>query len=100
MVLDDSLTVEAFKNTDELLPWVICILENQNKDPCVQYAHTWIISENIAVATVFIMSFVGIEAFFLLCRWEIFSGWWKLGLSLFHRGKERTVNRTIIPSST
>ncbi|PIA99964.1 hypothetical protein CB0940_03115 [Cercospora beticola] len=62
----------------QLIPWLLCIIETQEKEQCLNLTSPFIISENIAVATLFILSFVGIEAFFLLCRWEIFGAWWSL----------------------
>ncbi|WPB00281.1 uncharacterized protein RHO25_004900 [Cercospora beticola] len=70
--------INAFDNVDKLIPWLLCIIETQEKEQCLNLTSPFIISENIAVATLFILSFVGIEAFFLLCRWEIFGAWWSL----------------------
>ncbi|GIZ46075.1 hypothetical protein CKM354_000921400 [Cercospora kikuchii] len=78
MIYDNELTIEAFDNVDKLIPWLLCLIETQEKEQCLQLTSPFIISENLAVATLFILSFVGIEAFFLLCRWEIFGAWWSL----------------------
>lgn len=78
MIYDNELTIEAFDNVDKLIPWLLCLIETQEKEQCLHLTSPFIISENLAVATLFILSFVGIEAFFLLCRWEIFGAWWSL----------------------
>ncbi|KAM3423785.1 hypothetical protein BST61_g1189 [Cercospora zeina] len=78
MIYDNELTVKAFDNVDKLIPWILCLIETQDKDQCIQLTSPFIIPEKLVVATLFILSFVGIEAFILLCRWEIFGGWWAL----------------------
>lgn len=88
IVLDNSYTVSAFDDTDRLIPWLVCILTTQDKNQCLQYTDAFIIPESVAAATIFILAFVGIEAFFLLCRWDIFPGWWRLLTSPF-TGKGR-----------
>lgn len=83
--LDNKLTLAAFHNTDILIPWLICILTTQQKNQCLQYTSKWIVSEAIAVATMFLIGFIGISAFFLLYRGDVSTGWWNL-----IRRKEKT----------
>ncbi|KAF2166431.1 hypothetical protein M409DRAFT_54782 [Zasmidium cellare ATCC 36951] len=73
---DDRLTREAFSDVDKLIPWIICLVSRQNKSQCYQYTDVVIIPEDLAVATLFILAFVGIETFLLLFRFEIFTAWW------------------------
>lgn len=88
---DDRLTRKAFSDVDSLIPWIICLLARQNKSACYQYTDVFIISENLAVATLFILAFVGIETFLLLVRLELFTAW--IGLIKTLWWKKRTSSR-------
>jgi hypothetical protein len=95
IILDDQLTVQAFNNTDALIPWIICILSTQDKKQCLQYTGPIILPQKIAVATLFLLGFAGIETFVMLCRGGIFVGWWKVlrgGGILKKRAKTRAPN--------
>jgi hypothetical protein len=73
----NNLTVEAFANTDDVVPWVICVI-TQDKEQCLQYTWPIILPEALSVATLFVLAFVGLEAFLLLCRWDMLKAWWAL----------------------
>lgn len=76
--LDNSLTISAFANVDVLVPWILCLISTQDKNQCLQYTSPFIISQKIVEATLFILAFVGIEAFLLMFRLDILKGWWRL----------------------
>ena len=76
--LDNSLTISAFNNVDVLIPWILCLISTQDKDQCLQYTSPFIISQKTVEATLFILAFVGIEAFILMFRFDILRGWWRL----------------------
>jgi hypothetical protein len=72
---DNKLTVQAFANTDTLVPWILCIIGTQNPNQCTQLTGPIIISENMALATLYILALVGVEAFILLFRWDMMVAW-------------------------
>ncbi|CAK4034216.1 hypothetical protein AC578_6364 [Lecanosticta acicola] len=76
IVLDNSTTLSAFANVDILIPWLLCIIGTQDKNKCLQYTGPFIIPQRIVDATLYILAFVGIEAFLLMVRVDIFKGWW------------------------
>lgn len=78
IVTDDQLTQRAFENTDSLIPWIICLISAQDKNKCLQLTRVLILPEVLAIATLFVLGFVGVEAFLLLCRWDMLKAWWKL----------------------
>ena len=78
VVYDERLTVQAFANTDTLVPWIVCLISSQDKEKCLQFTSPIILSEALIVATLFVLAFVGLEAFLLLCRWDMLKAWWAL----------------------
>jgi hypothetical protein len=69
---------QAFANTEDLVPWIICLISSQDKEQCLQFTWPIILPEALAVATLFVLAFVGVEAFLLLCRWDVLKAWWTL----------------------
>ena len=78
IVYDDRLTIQAFANTEDLVPWIICVISSQDKEKCLDFTWPIILPEALAVATLFVLAFVGVEAFLLLCRWDVLEAWWAL----------------------
>lgn len=78
IVTDDQLTKKAFANTDELIPWIICLISSQDRNKCLHLTGSIVVPEGLAVATLFVLGFVGVEAFLLLCRVEMLKEWWGL----------------------
>ena len=78
VVYDERLTVQAFANTDTLVPWIVCVISSQDKEKCLQFTSPIILPEALIVATLFVLAFVGLEAFLLLCRWDMLKAWWAL----------------------
>jgi hypothetical protein len=60
------------------VPWVICLIRTQDKEKCLDLTRPIIMPEALALATLFVLAFVGVEAFLLLCRWDILKAWWAL----------------------
>jgi hypothetical protein len=79
IVFDDKLTQKAFAQTDDLVPWIICLISSQDKEKCLGYTGVFILPESLAVATLFVLGFVGVEAFLLLSRFEMLKAWLKIG---------------------
>lgn len=73
--MDDQLTQKAFADTDALIPWIICLISSQDKEKCLQYTGPILLPEGLAVATLFVLGFVGVEAFLLLSRLDLFKAW-------------------------
>lgn len=76
IVFDNRLTVQAFANTEELIPWLLCIIATQDASQCTHLTAPVIISESLALATIYLLSLIGPTAFFLLFRLDILKGWW------------------------
>lgn len=88
MVYDEKITEAAFMNTDELIPWILCIIEFQDKSRCLDLTGPIILPQKLAVTTLFFLGFVGIEAFLLLFRWGFLKAWWDLLNTQFWKKKE------------
>lgn len=94
VVFDDKLTQQAFANTDALIPWILCLITTQDKNQCLNLTGPIIISENLAVATLYILAIVGIEAFILLIRFELFVAWFDLLRKPFRKNTGNSDNLT------
>jgi hypothetical protein len=85
IVLDNFYTLRIFANTDDLIPWLICILQQHEPDKCLKYTGPLIVPQQTAVATLYIIGFVGVEAFFLLFKFDILKAWFALFKTPFVR---------------
>jgi hypothetical protein len=86
---DNKITVQAFANTDALIPWILCIIGTQDPNQCTHLTGPIIISENLALATLYILALVGVEAFILLFRLEMMVAWVDLLKKPFNRRGKR-----------
>jgi NADH:ubiquinone oxidoreductase subunit 5 (subunit L)/multisubunit Na+/H+ antiporter MnhA subunit len=92
IVYDNNNTLAGLQNVDDrLIPWVICIIQTQDKTKCLAQASKINVDQDLAVATLFIIGIIGIEAFILLSRPEMFLAWWEL---LRRAGKTRRSGST------
>ena len=66
------------------MPWLACLVY-KGKDQCINLAKPLGVNEGTLIATLILLSFSGIEAFLLLCRWEMFTSW----VSYFKMRRER-----------
>lgn len=89
MVYDDKLTDSAFMNTDDLIPWILCIIEFQDNSRCLNLTGPIILPQKLAVTTLFFLGFVGIEAFLLLFRFEFLKAWWDFFKTPFWKKKAK-----------
>lgn len=78
IVLDSRAERLAFSEIENLVPWIICILLTRDNEACLDRTGPIIIPQRITVATLSILAFVGIEAFMLLCRADVFRAWGEL----------------------
>ncbi|KAI4854049.1 hypothetical protein E4T44_00442 [Aureobasidium sp. EXF-8845] len=79
----DSYTTSAFASPNKVIPWVLCILQQRNTDKCLPLIQKLILPQAMAVAVLYVIAFVGIEAFVLLFKPEIFAAWWRFLKSPF-----------------
>ncbi|THW22717.1 hypothetical protein D6D23_05942 [Aureobasidium pullulans] len=79
----DSYTTTAFANPTKVIPWILCILQQRDTDKCLPLIQKLILPQNTAVAVLYIIGFVGVEAFFLLFKFEIIRAWIRLIKSPF-----------------
>ncbi|KAI5250768.1 hypothetical protein E4T42_04778 [Aureobasidium subglaciale] len=71
----DSYTTSAFANPTAVIPWVLCILQQRDTDVCLPKIQKLILPQDTAVAVLYVIGFVGIEAFFLLFKFGILKAW-------------------------
>lgn len=74
ITLDNQLQREA-KDLDDLLPWLTCIVIKQDKNECLSLAKPLAVNERLLIATLIMLSVVGIQAFLLISTREMFTGW-------------------------
>lgn len=83
-------TNSVVANPGKAIPWLICILQQRNRDECLDQAAAFSLPEPTVVATLFIISFIGIEAFFLLFKFEILKAWVDLIKTRFQKRRNST----------
>ena len=54
------------------------MISSQDKEQCLDFTWPIILPEALAVATLFVLAVVGVEAFLLLYRWDMLKAWWAL----------------------
>ncbi|KAI4723946.1 hypothetical protein E4T49_08322 [Aureobasidium sp. EXF-10728] len=79
----DSYTTSTFADPTKVIPWVLCILQQRDTDKCLPLIQKLILPQSMAVAVLYVIAFVGIEAFILLFKPEIFRAWWRFLKSPF-----------------
>jgi hypothetical protein len=79
----DSYTTSAFAAPTKVIPWVLCILQQRNTDKCLPLIQKLILPQAMAVAVLYVIAFVGIEAFVLLFKPDNFAAWWRFLKSPF-----------------
>ncbi|KAL9060496.1 MAG: hypothetical protein Q9162_000669 [Coniocarpon cinnabarinum] len=47
----------------------------QNKNACLHLAKPLAVNQSLLIAVLILLAIVGIEAFFLICRWQMLTGW-------------------------
>lgn len=79
----DAYTTSTFDDTTKVIPWVLCILQQHNTDKCLPDIQKLILPQSMAVAVLYVIALVGVEAFILLFKFEIFRAWWTFFKSPF-----------------
>lgn len=84
-VVLDSQTQRALREPQDFLPWLFCIALQGDKDQCIGLASKFSVNAGILIATLILLSVTGIEAFVLICRVGMFTGWMDLFKKLGNR---------------
>lgn len=82
----------VIEDVQQVLPWVYCIILSKDRDKCMPYAQPLRPRDSILVATLVLLSIVGIQASLLICKWDIFRGWWVLLTTLHKKNKSEFVD--------
>ena len=85
----DKETQKAVQHPQAFTPWLTCMVVKQNKEACISLAEGILVNESILIATLLLLAVVGIEAFILICRLEMITGWVELVTSRWHRQHEQ-----------
>lgn len=88
-VVLDSQTQRALSNPGVFLPWLLCIVEEGDKNKCLHLASAFVVDGPLLIATLILLAVVGIEAFVLICRVEMITGWGTLCKKTWENQKEK-----------
>ena len=84
----DRQTVNSTKHPESTLPWLECMVIKQDKNQCLALAEPLGVNENLLIAVLIMLAVVGIEAFLLICRVQMITGWFKLFQRKFRHSRE------------
>lgn len=85
----NSLQNHALDDLEELQPYLQCLIESPlNPEPCLQYGQELAINQSTVIAVLLMLSIAGIQAFFLLLRWSMVTGWIEFFKSKFSKNRE------------
>ncbi|KAL9092898.1 MAG: hypothetical protein Q9159_000522 [Coniocarpon cinnabarinum] len=73
-ILDQQMS-STIRNPESLEPWLECLVIKQNKNACLHLAKPLAVNQSLLIAVLILLAIVGIEAFFLICRWQMLTGW-------------------------
>ncbi|KAB2574607.1 hypothetical protein DBV05_g6724 [Lasiodiplodia theobromae] len=85
IVLDNKQEKLALTDTEASLPWITCMILTRDNEQCLDRTGSVVISQRVVVATLFILAFVGVEAFCLLCRVDMLKAWGDWGKKMWGR---------------
>ena len=89
-VVLDSQTQHALSNSEVFLPWLSCIvIEGGDKNKCLDLAAGFVVDDPLLIATLILLAVVGIEAFVLICRVEMVTGWVTLAKTVWKTKREK-----------
>ncbi|KAF2836315.1 hypothetical protein M501DRAFT_940269 [Patellaria atrata CBS 101060] len=75
----DAMENASHDDIKSLTPWILCLVSNpENKEKCFQYAEKALVNKETIIAILIMLSLAGIQAFFLLVRGSMFTGWVQL----------------------
>ena len=72
-----------------LQPYLQCLVRFPlDPEPCLQYGQDLAINESTVIAILMMLSIAGLQAFFLLLRWSMLTGWVEFFKSKFSKNRE------------
>ena len=71
-----------------MMPWIKCVVLTQDKNQCLGLAKPLAVNENLLLAALIMLAVVGMEAFLLICRWQMITGWFHLFMRKFRDSRE------------
>ena len=75
-VVLDNHTQKEIQNPESFVPWLTCIvLTGGDKGKCLPEAEGLVVNQPTLIATLLMLAVVGIEAFVLICRTGMITGW-------------------------
>lgn len=85
----NSLTAHASENVAELLPFLLCLMQNpEDPSPCHSLGQDLAVNESTVIAILMMLSVAGIQVFVLLARGSMFSGWIDFFRGKFSKNRE------------
>lgn len=85
--------IEAVVNdVQRALPWVYCVILSQNKDKCMHFAEAIRPRDSILIATLVLLSVVGIQCALLIMKRGMFTGWAPAIAHLHKKRKHEFIN--------
>lgn len=88
-VVLDSQTQRAVSNPEAVFPWLSCIVLQGDKNKCLHLASAFVVGEEVLIATLLLLAVAGIEAFILICRVDMITGWCTVCKTLWKKQKEK-----------
>ncbi|EMD94501.1 hypothetical protein COCC4DRAFT_204379 [Bipolaris maydis ATCC 48331] len=85
----NSITQHAADNIADLAPFILCLMKNpDDPSPCFPLGQELAIDQSTVTAVLMMLSIAGIQAFLLLVRWSMVTGWRDLILGKFSKNRE------------
>jgi hypothetical protein len=85
----NSLTSHAVERIDELLPFLLCLMDNPtDPSPCFHLGQDLSVNESTVIAILMMLSIAGIQVFVLLARGSMFTGWLEFFRNKFSKNRE------------
>ncbi|KAK1914870.1 hypothetical protein P3342_010861 [Pyrenophora teres f. teres] len=85
----NNVTTHATANVQELYPFILCLMQHpDDPSPCYKVGQAFTVNESTVVAVLIMLSFAGIQVFFLLGRWSMVAGWRDFIRSKFSKNRE------------
>lgn len=92
LYLDDTAT-SLTKNYDRVEPWLLClVISSGDKEKCLSLGSRWLLSEGTVVGVLLMFSLGGIQAFLLLFRASMITGWKDFFVARFSPHKQEFVS--------
>ncbi|KAJ9648570.1 hypothetical protein H2199_001425 [Coniosporium tulheliwenetii] len=85
----DNMEHAVLKSPEMLQSWLLCLVASPNdRAKCFHLGQEFLINQPTVVAVLLMLSMAGIQAFFLLGRWSMFTAWVKFLRTKLARKRE------------